>query len=328
MNNPLILITNDDGIEAPGLHAAAAALSQYDLICVAPRLQQSGMSSALSNDSQRGAITAVPFVVGSKKIPAYAVQGTPTLAVAHAILEICDRRPALCVSGINAGANVGRSIRYSGTIGAAFEAHNYGIPALAVSLALSDSRHAPPTDWSAAQYFTRIFAEELLSKRGHPARLALLNINVPATATASTPYEFTRQSSQRFYEFVNPGARAWSKPQRLQYRIAVQPKPLEKDGDIACLTQRKHVSVTPLSADWTCRLDGEYTPFDRFISHRLRTLEQQRNQLITEQFRLKTDPEDSKSPPAQNGKRRKELTRLDRQLAAVCEQLLDERARK
>ena len=269
MNNPLILITNDDGIDAPGLRAAAAAFSQYDLICVAPRLQQSGMSSALSNDPQCGAITEVPFVVGSRKIPAYAVQGTPTLAVAHAILEICDRRPALCVSGINAGANVGRSIRYSGTIGAAFEANNYGIPAMAVSLALPDSGHAPPTDWSAVQYFTRILAEELLSKRGQPAQLALLNINVPATATASTPYEFTRQSSQQFYEFINPGARAWSKPYRLQYQIATQSEALEQNGDIACLTQRQHVSVTPLSSDWTCRQDGAYTPADRFTSQRL-----------------------------------------------------------
>ena len=161
----LILVTNDDGIDSPGLRAAAEAVIELgDVICVAPQTQQTSMSRAFPNDPRNGIISAQSFRIGDALVPAYGVHGSPALAVSHAVLELCDRKPALCISGINYGENLGLSVFTSGTIGAAFEADSYDIPAIAVSREAPISQHHSSEfsamDWAASKHFISKFASD------------------------------------------------------------------------------------------------------------------------------------------------------------------------
>ena len=119
---PFILLTNDDGIESPGIRAAAeAVLDLGDLIIAAPAKQQSGMGRAFPRLEDTGIIETSCIRINGQEIPAYGVHGSPALAVAHGILEIADRKPDLCISGINYGENLGQTVTCSGTLGAAIE---------------------------------------------------------------------------------------------------------------------------------------------------------------------------------------------------------------
>ena len=130
----LILVTNDDGIQSPGLWAAAGALLPLGRVVIAaPREQQTSTGRSLPVSSD-GRILAYPLEIAGQTLEAYSVGGTPAQAVLHAVLEILPERPDLVVSGINYGENVGSGVTISGTVGAALEAGALGIPALAVSL--------------------------------------------------------------------------------------------------------------------------------------------------------------------------------------------------
>ena len=129
---PLILVTNDDGLLSPGLHAAAEAVADLgELLLVAPATQQTAMSRAFFGGPDAGMIERVDPHIGGCPVPGYAITGSPVMAVTHAVLELADRPIALCVSGVNYGENIGGTIGVSGTIGAALEADAHGIPAVA-----------------------------------------------------------------------------------------------------------------------------------------------------------------------------------------------------
>src|SRR4030067_275697 len=142
MEKPIqILLTNDDGIQSPGLWAAAEALSTLGFVHVAaPSDQFSGAGRSLPSHSS-GIISPQQVSVHGKEWTVYGVGGTPAQAVLHAVLEILPTPPKLVVSGINYGENVGTGITVSGTVGAALEAASLGIPALAVSLETPVSAH-------------------------------------------------------------------------------------------------------------------------------------------------------------------------------------------
>ena len=111
-----ILLTNDDGIQSPGLWAAAGALSELGYVhVVAPRDQFSGAGRSLPSTSD-GIITPQPMQVNGKLWTVYSVGGTPAQAILHAICEILPERPDLVVSGINYGENLGVGITVSGTV--------------------------------------------------------------------------------------------------------------------------------------------------------------------------------------------------------------------
>ena len=151
---PLILVTNDDGIRSPGLLAAAeAVVGLGDLLLVAPSTQQTSMSRAIAHDARAGVIERVDVVVGGRAVPGYAVSGSPALVVTHAVLELAERPIGLCVSGINYGENIGGSIAVSGTVGAAMEAADHGIPGIAVSVTVQVSqwRTFAAVDWTGGQ---------------------------------------------------------------------------------------------------------------------------------------------------------------------------------
>ena len=251
-----ILLTNDDGIESPGLWAAAEALSELGFVhVIAPRLQSSGAGRSLPSSSD-GRIAPQTLRVHDKDWTVYAVGGTPAQAVLHGVLEIIGTLPALVVSGINYGENVGTSVTVSGTVGAALEAATLGIPSMAVSLQVPSGyyfSYSREIDFSAARYFTQLFGRLMLENH-FPADVDLLKLDIPANATPATPWEITRQSRHRYYVPIPPQRKTWEEPAVVGYEMAVDPHELPEDTDIYALLVKQVVSVTPLSIDLTSRV--------------------------------------------------------------------------
>ena len=252
-----ILLTNDDGIQSPGLWAAAETLSSLGFVnVIAPRDQFSGAGRSLPFTSD-GIIDPHQMNVNGKDWRVFSVGGTPAQAVLHAIVEILDEKPSLVVSGINYGENVGTGITVSGTVGAALEAASMDIPALAVSLETPQENHrtySKTVDFSAAAYFSAYFARLLLEER-MPADVQVLKVDVPAGATPQTPWEITRVSRQRYYEPQAPKRASWNIPGPVGYKALGDPHLDPPDTDLYALLVKKVVSVTPLSLDLTSRVN-------------------------------------------------------------------------
>jgi 5'-nucleotidase len=257
VDRPLILVTNDDGIQSGGLRAAAEIAAPLgDLLIVAPEAQQTGMGRSFPRADGQGVIETRSGPLGGGTILYHAVRGSPAQAVAHAVLEIASRPLAFCISGINNGENLGATNLISGTVGAALEAAAYGIPALAVSIGPeAPELFARPychEDWAVAASVIRQFAAAAL-RHGLPPRVALLNINIPSFATLGTEVRFTAQSRQNHYLCTRPGPRDLSKPFRLPIAEAIDVAALEPDSDIFAFVVDKVVSVTPMGQDLTAR---------------------------------------------------------------------------
>lgn len=253
-----ILLTNDDGIQSPGLWAAAAALSKIGYVTVAaPRDQASSTGRSLPRLSD-GRIEKTILRINDQEWPVYAVGGTPAQVVLHAVLEIMPGPPHLVVSGINYGENLGTSITISGTVGAAMEGAAMGIPSMAVSLQLlsNDYLTYADLDFSTAAHFTYQFARMLLEKP-LPPDIDLLKIEVPADATPDTPWRMTRLARHRYYLPVSKRPGKWDEPFYIEGRPQVEPGEVAPDTDIHTLLFEHQVSVTPLSLDFTSRVDLE-----------------------------------------------------------------------
>ena len=223
MTSPLILVTNDDGIESPGLRAVVAAVAALGkVLIVAPVVQQTSMSRARPVGAMMGMIETRHLAIHGQSYPAYAVHGLPAQAVLHAVLELAERKPDLCISGINYGENLGTSVTRSGTIGAAMEASSFGIPSLAIAIEVNlEQQHASSyaqINWETAGLVTHRMATHLL-QQGLPAHTALLNINVPRTATADTPFRITTQSNQNYYEELPPVRTEQAVPYRFTHAM-------------------------------------------------------------------------------------------------------------
>lgn len=166
-----ILLTNDDGIYAPGLEALSRALTRLGNVdVVAPMVEQSGVSHSITYleplivyDVHRGG-----------RLFGRAVSGSPADCVKLAVLELCRPAPDLVVSGINAGANAGINVLYSGTVAGAIEGSFFGITSVAVSLGESDSPDYVRTAELAVQLIEQLLATN--APRG-----SLWNVNFPAT---------------------------------------------------------------------------------------------------------------------------------------------------
>jgi 5'-nucleotidase len=251
-----ILLTNDDGIQSPGLWAAAEALSSMGFVHVAaPRDQFSGAGRSLPISSD-GIITPQKVTVHGKEWTVYSVGGTPAQAVQHAILEILPSKPDLVVSGINYGENVGTGITVSGTVGAAMEAASLGIPALAISLETDQEHHlsySTEVAFAASAKFAAFFGELLLELK-LPPDVHLLKVDVPRGATVDTPWKITRLSRLRYYEPLPPKRKSWNEPARVGYTLHGDPGKDDPDSDVYTLLVDKFVSVTPLSLDLTSRI--------------------------------------------------------------------------
>ncbi|MDH5325741.1 MAG: 5'/3'-nucleotidase SurE [Gammaproteobacteria bacterium] len=160
-----ILISNDDGYQAPGIQCLAQALqSVAQITVVAPDRNRSGASNSLSLDSPIRATTITDNIV--------AVDGTPTDCVHLAITGLLEHEPDMVISGINAGANMGDDVLYSGTVAAAMEGRFLGLPALAVSLSGEKFQHFD----TAAKVVLHLLKS---LNRQKLAADTILNINVP-----------------------------------------------------------------------------------------------------------------------------------------------------
>jgi len=252
---PLIVLTNDDGIQSPGLYAAAQAVMDLgELLIVAPRDQQSSVGRAFYGDlepSQR-----VEYSVNGARVNAHCAPCTPAVAVRHAMMLIAARKPALVIAGINYGENIGNGVTISGTIGAALEAANLGAPALAMSLATDREfhrTHSAEIDFAAAAHFTRLFAEKIL-RGGMPRGADVVNVNVPERATRATRWRWTRVSRAAYFHST------WKETAEGKrftgYEARVDTRDIEKDSDIHALLAKKIVSASPLTMDLTARVDS------------------------------------------------------------------------
>jgi len=164
-NEPIILLTNDDGVDAEGLEVLRRAVAGFgQVIVVAPREHMSATSHAISLYS--------PVRYDELGEGRFAVHGTPVDSVILALNRILERRPALVLSGINQGGNLGQNVFYSGTVAAAAEGTFHGIPSVALSLAALRG-----ASFDAAAAFVKHLVPGVL-KHGLPAGVTL-NVNIP-----------------------------------------------------------------------------------------------------------------------------------------------------
>ncbi len=160
-----ILLSNDDGYQAPGLKALADALETVaDVVVVAPDRDRSGASNSLTLET--------PIRAHNMDNGFIRVEGTPTDCVHLAITGLLEEEPDMVVAGINAGANMGDDVIYSGTVAAATEGRFLGFPAMAISIA----SHAPEHFDTAAQIAVQLI--ERLQRKPLAAE-SILNVNVP-----------------------------------------------------------------------------------------------------------------------------------------------------
>lgn len=239
-----ILITNDDGIHAPGLAALKDALAGLGrLEVIAPDTERSAAGHAITMLH----ILRVMDIFRNGERFGRAVNGTPADCVKLAVSNLLEKPPHLVVSGINAGPNIGTNVLYSGTVSAAMEGTIYGIPSLAVSMGRLSRSH----DYTAAAMYTRNIAQQIL-ERGLPQGV-MLNLNVPVGASEDIKgVRLTRQARLRYNDKYerrqDPRGRDyfWLS---LEDVSVVDPTP---DADAIALADG-FVSLTPLSFDLTRR---------------------------------------------------------------------------
>lgn len=191
ISKPLILVTNDDGIFAPGIYALWEAMKSIgEVFIVAPDTEKSAVGHAITiSDPIR-----VQKIKRKNGFEGFAVNGTPADCVKIAVGALMDQKPDIVISGINSGANVGTSLMYSGTVSAATEGTILDIPSIAVSL---DS--LTTLDYRFAMKVAAIIVKSVM-QNGLP-KGTLLNVNVPAVKESLIKgYKITRQGELHYLE--------------------------------------------------------------------------------------------------------------------------------
>lgn len=168
---PLILVTNDDGITAPGLRTLIEVMNTIgEVVVIAPDSPQSGMGHAITVNST---LYVEKVKIDKNPQSEYSCSGTPVDCVKLAVKQILGRRPDICVSGINHGSNSSINVIYSGTMSAAMEGAIEGIPSIGFSLL----NYKFDADFSAARHYAGVVTRAVL--QGGPWRELLLNVNIP-----------------------------------------------------------------------------------------------------------------------------------------------------
>ena len=239
----LILLTNDDGIRAPGLAAMYRELAQLgEVHVVAPETVQSaaGHGITLSTPLLTNRVTVDDVFTGT------AVEGRPADCVKLAVARILPRQPDLVVSGINSGANVGINVIYSGTVAAAIEAAFLGLPSIAVSLYLRDE--IPPDYPRIAQYAMRVIRQALdAGLRG--GQVASINLPSLRPGEAPTGVRVVRQCTNAWID-------TYEQRQDPRGRVYFWNSSVftlgntDADTDVAALRDG-YITVTPLQFDLT-----------------------------------------------------------------------------
>ncbi|MEI8111772.1 MAG: 5'/3'-nucleotidase SurE [Chitinophagia bacterium] len=239
---PIILITNDDSIHAPGIRALVEAVKGLGkIVVVAPDKPQSGMGHAITIGNPLRLQKMHVF----DGVEAYSCSGTPVDCVKLAVDKVLHRKPDICLSGINHGANHSINVIYSGTMSAALEASIERIPSIGLSL-LDLSIEA---DFTAAAHYARLLVEQMLKKKIDEPHLCL-NVNIPKGALASIKgIKICRQAyakyNEEFDERKDPNGKRyyWLTGVFVNFDKG-------KDTDVWAL-EHNYVSVVPVQFDLT-----------------------------------------------------------------------------
>jgi 5'-nucleotidase len=237
---PHILVTNDDGIGAPGLRAVVESLRAIATVSVvAPHTERSASSQCLT--------LRQPIFVEQVAEREWSVEGTPADAMIVALHKLLPERPDLVISGINPGPNLGENIFYSGTVGAAMEGPINRVPAFAISV----MRRRPSVGIKGAAVFTTAAAfarnlAELILRQGMPGSL-LLNVNVPAEWNGKV--RLTRQSKKITRTALLEGSDPRGRTYYWIHEDVVAGEP-DADSDYAAISSGA-ISITPLDIDRT-----------------------------------------------------------------------------
>jgi 5'-nucleotidase len=236
-----ILLTNDDGIFAPGLVALERELrSLGHVTVVAPALEQSGVGHAVTFLTP----LVTKEVYEGNQLRGWAVEGSPADSVKLALFEFCPRRPDLVVSGMNGGLNAGINVLYSGTVAAAIEGAFFGITSIAVSL-----EDAPKVDLARAAKLARRVIEQIVTNQGTTAH-QLYNLNIPLRALSEpsklvvVPMGVARYG-EHFEKRIDPLGRNYYWATR-----SPPPPPTDHETDLTAL-ERGWITLTPLDFDLT-----------------------------------------------------------------------------
>lgn len=241
MERPLILVTNDDGVNAPGIqHTIEVARELGDVVVVAPDSPQSGMGHAITINST----LRINTIREEPGLRVLSCSGTPVDCIKLASTVVLDRKPDLVISGINHGANHSINVMYSGTMSAAIEGAMEGIPSIGFSL-LDSSINA---DFSASKHFVRMLAQQVL-KEGLPNKVCL-NVNIPKLHLSEIMgVRICRQANaiweEDFDERHDPGGEPYY---WLTGRFVNHDK--GEDSDVWAL-ENNYVSVVPVQFDLT-----------------------------------------------------------------------------
>lgn len=243
-NRPLILVSNDDGIEAPGVHRLIDYITEFgDVVCVCPDGPRSGQSMAITVSNPLR-LTRVDDYNGAKM---YKTNGTPVDCIKLAIYEALDRRPDLVVSGINHGSNAAVNVVYSGTMGAAFEGCAFGIPSVGFSITSHDHNQ----DLSACEQFVKDVVGKVL-KEGLPEGVCL-NVNIPDKKIPPTEMRLVRGCKGNWSDEYDKHIDENGEPYYMLTGTFTNEEPDSTDTDEWCLAHNI-VSVVAVALDRTVDL--------------------------------------------------------------------------
>lgn len=235
-----ILLTNDDGIFAPGLQVLHARLaSRHDVVVVAPDQERSAVGHGITLHHPLRAFQ----VTLNAHFKGFAVSGTPADCIKLGIYDLLAQRPDLVVAGINPGANVGVNVNYSGTVAAAKEAALYGLPAIAVSV-----QGREVVNYEDVAAFTAELAQTV-HRQGLP-RGTFLNVNIPnlpfsEIAGTVVSRQGTRLLRDRFEKRTDPRNQAY-------YWSGSDPQVFDDDPQVdGAVLQGNRISITPIKCDMT-----------------------------------------------------------------------------
>ena len=240
-----ILITNDDGIAAPGMWALAKELHKaYEFYVVAPDREQSGVGTSVTLHQPLRVKPVIPAVPG---IETYAVEGTPADSVIVALKMLFKDKIDLVIAGINEGSNLGNDVIISGTVGAAFQAYFYGLPAIAISVGAFHDLH-----FEAATRVGSLLAQQFADGK-LPHRI-LLNVNLPNLPLDRIKgLEITHLGERSYTDAVKRSSVKPGHDGKRDYYWIVHGEPQWKEDtgtDIEAIMQKK-ISITPLHNDLT-----------------------------------------------------------------------------
>jgi len=251
MEKPFILITNDDGITAPGIKALWQALSSYDVVVAAPIHEKSGSGLAIT-PTRPLQIREFPW---KEETPAWSINGTPADCVKLALSVILNRSPDLIVSGINKGSNSGRSVLYSGTVGGVIEGAIRNIPGIAFS---SESFDKP--QYEAYEKYIPSIVDHFLT---HPLpKGSIVNVTFPSNFEGELQgFKMARQGKGFWTE--NPEKRFHPAEGHPYYWLGGKWMTFqeEEESDVALL-KKGYITAVPLHV-------SELTDFNHLQNHKI-----------------------------------------------------------